>query len=109
MTIPQITVRDLKHKLDAGESILMLDVRNDEERQYCRIEPSQFIPLPELIGRVGEVEPDGGQLVVVYCHHGVRSLRAAGVLMQAGLPNVASLAGGIDAWSVHIDRRVPRY
>lgn len=107
--IKQITVHDLKARLDAGERIHLLDVRNDDERAYCRLEPSQFIPLHELISRVGEVEPSEGAPVVVYCHHGVRSIRGAIVLMQAGLENVASLAGGIDAWSLQVDPKVPRY
>lgn len=107
--VKQITVHDLKSRLDAGERIHLLDVRNDDERAYCRLEPSQFIPLHELINRVNEVEPSDDAPVVVYCHHGVRSIRGAFVLMQAGLENVASLAGGIDAWSLQIDPKVPRY
>jgi rhodanese-related sulfurtransferase len=58
---------------------------------------------------VEEVQPPEGALVVVYCHHGVRSLRGAAVLAQAGHENVASLAGGIDDWSLTIDPTVPRY
>ena len=109
MTIAQITATELKARLDAGEVIHLLDVRNDDERAFCRIEPSQFIPLHELILRASEVEPPMGAAVVVYCHHGVRSLRGAVVLMQAGLENVYSLAGGIEAWSMLIDPNVPRY
>ena len=107
--IQQITVTDLKARLDTGEAIHLLDVRNDDERAYCRIEPSQFIPLHELILRVDEVEPSPGTPVVVYCHHGVRSIRGAVVLMQAGMENVFSLAGGIEAWSVQVDPGVGRY
>ena len=107
--ILQITALDLKARLDAGLPIHLLDVRNDDERAYCRIEPSQLIPLHELILRVDEVEPSPGTPVVVYCHHGVRSLRGAVVLMQAGLENVYSLAGGIEAWSVQVDPGVGRY
>jgi adenylyltransferase/sulfurtransferase len=55
------------------------------------------------------VTPPAGALVVVYCHHGVRSLRGAALLRQAGHENVASLAGGIDAWSLYVDPAVPRY
>jgi rhodanese-related sulfurtransferase len=109
MTIKQISAPDLKARLDAGERIHLLDVRNDDERAYGRIEPSQFIPLHELILRAGEVEPEAGTPVVVYCHHGVRSLRGAGVLIRAGLEHVYSLAGGIEAWSVLVDPAVPRY
>ena len=107
--VKQITAPELKARLDAGERIHLLDVRNDDERAFCRVEPSQFIPLHELILRVEEVEPPSGAAVVVYCHHGVRSLRGAIVLMQAGMENVASLAGGIEAWSVLVDPTVNRY
>jgi rhodanese-related sulfurtransferase len=107
--IQQIRVAELKRKLDAGEPVYLVDVRNPDEHVYCRLPESLLVPLPELAGRVEEVQPPEGALVVVYCHHGVRSLRGAAVLAQAGHANVASLAGGIDAWSLTIDPTVPRY
>src|SRR5437660_11313 len=79
------------------------------EHAYCRLPESLLVPLPELPSRVEEVQPPAGALVVVYCHHGVRSLRGAALLRQAGHENVASLAGGIDAWSLMVDPAVPRY
>lgn len=107
--IPQITVAELKRMQDAGEPVYLVDVRNDDEHAYCRLPDSLLVPLPELHGRVGEVEPPAGALVVVYCHHGVRSLRGAAIIRAAGHDNAASLAGGIDAWSRLIDPTVPRY
>jgi rhodanese-related sulfurtransferase len=107
--IPQIRPQQLKAKLDAGEPVYLLDVRNHDERAYCSIAPSEFIPLPELPHRLDEVEPPPGALVVVYCHHGVRSLSGAAILQQAGHANAASLAGGIEAWSLLVDPAVPRY
>lgn len=107
--IPQIKPAELKRKLDAGEPVLLLDVRNYDEFAYCHLADSVLIPLGELGGRVGEVEPPADALVVVYCHHGVRSLSGAAILMQAGCTNVASLSGGIEAWSVQIDPGIPRY
>jgi rhodanese-related sulfurtransferase len=62
-----------------------------------------------LHGRAAKVEPPAGATVVVYCHHGVRSLTGAFLLQRAGVGPVASLAGGIDAWSREIDPAVPRY
>ena len=64
--------------------------------------------LPWLPRRITEVQPKQGSLVVVYCHHGIRSLHAAAFLQQQGIENIASLAGGIDAWSL-IDSTMPRY
>ncbi len=107
--IPQISVRQLADKLAAGEPVYLLDVRQPDEHAVAALPGSTLIPLGELPGRVAEVEPPAGALVVVYCHHGVRSLTGAYLLQRAGVGPVASLAGGIDAWSRLIDPAVPRY
>lgn len=106
--IPQLHVTELKRKLDAAEPVYLVDVRNDDEYAYCRLPGSLLIPLPELVGRADEVDPPAGALVVVVCHHGVRSLSGAAILRRAG-HDAASLAGGIDAWSALVDPAVPRY
>jgi rhodanese-related sulfurtransferase len=107
--VQQIHPAELKRKLDAGEPVYLLDVRNPDEHAFCRLPESLIIPLPELLARVDEVQPPGDALVVVYCHHGVRSLSGAAIVGQGGHGQVASLAGGIDAWSRLIDPSVPRY
>jgi rhodanese-related sulfurtransferase len=107
--VRQISPEDVKAKLDAGEPVVLLDVRQPEEYAQCRLPGSQLIPLGELVRRASEVEVPDGATVVVYCHHGVRSLSGALILQQAGLENVASMAGGIEAWSLRIDPTVPRY
>lgn len=107
--IPQIHVKQLAEKIEAGENIFLLDVRQPWESEYCQLPGSVLIPLPELSERIAEVTPPDGTLVVVYCHHGVRSLSGAAILQHAGIENAASLAGGIDAWSIHVDPKVPRY
>lgn len=107
--VRQISPEDVKAKLDAGEPVVLLDVRQPEEYAHCRLPGSQLIPLGELVRRASEVEVPDGATVVVYCHHGVRSLSGALILQQAGLENVASMAGGIEAWSLRIDPTVPRY
>ena len=100
----------MKAKLDAGEPVYLLDVRQPEEYGICRLPDSQLIPLGELPQRAREVEPPAGATVVVYCHHGIRSLSGAAILQRAaGLENVYSMAGGIEAWSARIDPSVPRY
>ena len=106
--VPQIQPHDLKGLLDAGAPVVLLDVRQPEEHAYCNLPGSVLIPLGELMGRIPEVDP-GEALVVVYCHHGVRSLSGTAILAQAGISNVASLAGGIDRWSQTVDPAVPRY
>lgn len=93
--------------LDAGQPVLLLDVRQPEEHAYCALPGSVLIPLGELLSRVEEVQPDGAS-VVVYCHHGVRSLTGAAILLRAGI-EAMSLAGGIDRWSHTVDPTVPVY
>lgn len=106
--VAQIQPTELKRMLDAGAPVVLLDVREPAEHAYCALPGSILIPLGELPYRTGEIEP-GDALVVVYCHHGIRSLSGAAILSQAGLTNVASLAGGIDRWSQTVDPSVPRY
>src|SRR5437588_341970 len=97
--VAQITPQQLAGKLAAGEPVYLLDVRQPDEHAFAALPDSTLIPLGELANRTAEVEPPRGALVVVYCHHGVRSLTGAAVLEQAGMGPAASLAGGIDAWS----------
>jgi rhodanese-related sulfurtransferase len=107
--VRQILPHHVKARQDAGEPVFLLDVRQPEEHAIARLPGSTLIPLGELPRRVGEVEPPTGATVVVYCHHGHRSLSGAAILQQFGLENVYSLAGGIEAWAVHVDPSIPRY
>lgn len=106
-TIPAITVQDLKKMRDEKQPHLLLDVREPDEYQLCRIEGSKLIPLSELPKRLGELPKSG--VIVVHCHHGGRSARAVDFLRQQGLEGAKNLAGGIDAWSAQIDPSVQRY
>jgi rhodanese-related sulfurtransferase len=92
-----------------GESIYLVDVRQPWEHDLARLPDDILVPLDELAERADEITPPTGALVVAYCHHGIRSLNAAAILMQLGHANVASLAGGIDAWSQLVDPSVARY
>lgn len=105
----QITVRELFHKLKTGEPVYLVDVRTPSEHDLAALPGSLLVPLDELQQRADELTPPEGALVVTYCHHGVRSLSAAAILEHLGHRNVASLQGGIDAWSLHIDESIPRY
>jgi rhodanese-related sulfurtransferase len=105
----QMSVKTLATKLAAGEPIFLLDVREPSEHEYCRLPDSLLIPLGELMERVGEVVPPAGAPVVVYCHHGIRSLSGAAILEMNGIRDAYSLSGGIEAWSTLIDPSVPRY
>jgi adenylyltransferase/sulfurtransferase len=92
-----------------GESIYLVDVRQPWEHELARLGDEILVPLDQLADRGDEITPPAGALVVTYCHHGIRSLNAAAILQQLGHTNVASLAGGIDAWSQLIDPAIARY
>jgi rhodanese-related sulfurtransferase len=91
---------------DAG-SVLLLDVREDDERETARIEPSIHIPMARIADRIDELPKD--RKIIVYCHHGSRSMMVAGFLEGEGFDDISNLSGGIDAWSVKADPKVPRY
>jgi adenylyltransferase/sulfurtransferase len=106
--VAQITPRDLFQSLENGHPVRLIDVRQPWENQIATLPGSVLIPLNELPQRAQEIARDQASLVV-YCHHGIRSLSAAGYLERLGFRDVKSLAGGIDAWSCEIDSNVPRY
>ncbi|MGP8077584.1 MAG: rhodanese-like domain-containing protein [Thermoplasmata archaeon] len=89
------------------DRIVLLDVREPSERIRAEIAPSIHIPMREVAGRTAEIPRD--KQVVVYCHGGTRSMMVAAFLENHGFGSVANLSGGIDAWSVRVDRSVPRY
>jgi rhodanese-related sulfurtransferase len=105
----QIGVEELARKLAAGEAVYLVDVRQPWEHATAALPGSVLIPLSEIEERWTELAPPAGAQLVTYCHHGVRSLNAAAFLEQKGVGKVLSLAGGIDAWSVRVDPKVPRY
>ena len=105
--VPEISVQELKVKMDGREKFLLLDVREPNEYEIARIDGAKLIPLGELPSRLSEL--DGSQPIVIHCHSGVRSARAVEMLQKSGFQNVRNLAGGIDAWSDEIDPAVPRY
>ncbi|MFZ0744150.1 MAG: molybdopterin-synthase adenylyltransferase MoeB [Terracidiphilus sp.] len=104
--IPQITVKELKQRLDAGEKVFILDVREPYEYQIANI-GGKLIPQNDVPQRLAEIDRD--REVVVHCLSGGRSQRIAEFLKQSGYANVANLAGGIRAWSEEIDPSVPKY
>ena len=104
--IPQMTVKELKRRLDAGESVQLIDVREPYEYQIAQI-GGKLIPQNDVPQRMAEIDRD--REVVVHCRSGARSQRIAEYLKQQGYPRVANLAGGILAWSDEIDPKVQKY
>jgi sulfur-carrier protein adenylyltransferase/sulfurtransferase len=104
--LPEMQVEELKKRLDAGEDIFVLDVREPHEYQICNI-GGYLIPLGDLPKRVHEL--DSSREIVAHCRSGVRSGKAVDFLRQAGFKKVHNLSGGILAWADRIDRTMPKY
>ena len=105
-TMADMTVEELKRRLDAGENIFVLDVREPHEYQICNI-GGHLIPLNDLPKRVSEL--DSEREIVVHCKMGGRSAKAVDYLRQSGFSKVHNLAGGITAWADRVDPKVPKY
>lgn len=108
MTVSQITAIELQNRIQQeAESPFLLDVREPFEYQAAKIGNSVLIPLGQIQQRLKELDPE--KETVVICHHGMRSQQVADYLVYCGFKNVSNLVGGIDAWSIECDPRVPRY
>lgn len=95
--------------LPAEQRPRLIDCREADELAICRIEGCEWVPLGTFPSALEKLTADTGRGVVVYCHHGMRSLRAASFLRAHGVENAFSMSGGIDEWSALIDPGVPRY
>jgi adenylyltransferase/sulfurtransferase len=104
-----ITATDLKARMDLGEEVAILDVREPQEFELCRIPGSTLVPLGELPAKLATL--DSGKELVVHCRTGKRSLQAIELLKQAGFSGarLLNLTGGIDAWAQEVDPAMPRY
>ena len=106
----ELTPREVKSKLDAGEAVLLLDVREPNEHALTRLEGCQLVPMNTVPERLQHLDTlAGDKLLVVYCHHGVRSLNVVHWLRGQGVENCVSMSGGIEGWSCEVDAAVPRY
>lgn len=98
------------HSLMAVESdFLLLDCRERAEHQTVRIDGATLIPMGELQQRAGELEEFRQKRIIVYCHHGGRSLMVTQWLREQGFARAQNMTGGIDAWALEIDTSLPRY
>jgi molybdopterin/thiamine biosynthesis adenylyltransferase/rhodanese-related sulfurtransferase len=105
-TMQDMTPEELKQRLDAGDDLFVLDVREPHEYQICNI-GGHLIPLNDLPKRVSEL--DSSREIVVHCKMGGRSAKAVDFLKQAGFGKVHNLAGGINAWAERVDTKMPKY
>lgn len=106
MSVPEISAKDLKRRLDAGDDIVVLDVREPHEAKIATI-GGVLIPMGELPARMHELDAD--KEIVVYCRTGSRSTRVVEFLQASGFDKVLNLKGGIYAWSNDVDPTLPKY
>jgi rhodanese-related sulfurtransferase len=106
MSVPEIQVEELKQRLDRGDNVYLLDVRDEYEYEISNI-GGHLIPLPELPKRYTELNVR--QEIVALCKMGSRSVKAVEFLQRQGFKNVRNLTGGIHAWSDRVDRKVRKY
>ncbi len=105
--IDEITAAELKRRLDAGEELDIVDVREPHEWAICRIEGARLIPLGSLAGRLHEL--DSARTYVLHCKSGARSAKAQALLRQAGFRRTLNLRGGVLAWAREVDPSMPTY
>ena len=106
--MPEITATELKQRLDNGDDIQIVDVREDNEVAIAKLPNSIHIPLAQVLNRMSEIDP--ARETVVHCKMGGRSARAIDALKRSGFTgNLLNLAGGITAWSNDVDPSVPKY
>lgn len=104
----QITSTELKQRLDNGDDIQIIDVREDDELAIARLPNTIHIPLAQVLSRMDEIDPN--RETVVHCRSGVRSARAIEALQRSGFKGkLINLAGGILGWSREVDPSVPTY
>ena len=106
--IEEISATELKQKMDAGDDIQLIDVRQPDEYAFAKIPGAKLIPLGDVIRRKNEIDPS--RETVIHCKMGGRSARAIEALRQSGFTgNLKNLRGGITAWSNEVDPNVPKY
>ena len=103
-----IAAEEVKIALDRGEKLMLLDVREPQEHAISRIAGSTLMPMGDVPSRAHqELDPD--ERIIVFCHHGVRSLSVVKWLREQGFENAQSMSGGIDRWARTVDPNVPLY
>ncbi|MEP7213578.1 MAG: rhodanese-like domain-containing protein [Acidobacteriota bacterium] len=106
--INEISATDLKKRLDAGDAIQLIDVRQPDENAFAKIEGAKLIPLGDVMKRMNEI--DETRETVIHCKMGGRSARAIEMLRAAGFKgDLKNLKGGITAWSNEVDPKIPKY
>lgn len=107
MFYKSITPEELSGRLSKGEKLKFIDVREPVEYEIAKVVEAELLPLSRFNEWISALRPE--EEIVVMCHHGIRSANVCMYLVQNGFENVSNLEGGIDSWSVDVDKSVPRY
>jgi rhodanese-related sulfurtransferase len=106
----EVTPQEIQRRIAAGEKLALLDVREPGEFQLARIGGAELIPMRTVPAELSRLDAQADDTpLIVFCHHGVRSLNVVHWLREQGVATCQSMAGGIDRWSLEIDPVVPRY
>ena len=106
----EVTPLEVKARMDAGEELCLIDVREIAEFNAAKIETANLVPMDTVPPNLQMLEGQADQTpLIVFCHHGMRSLQVVNWLRKQGLEKCQSMAGGIDRWSIEVDQAVPRY
>ena len=106
----EIDCHTVQDALESGNpDMLLVDCREPEEHATVHITGATLLPMGQIADRIAELQPHMARSIVVYCHHGMRSLRVVEWLRQQGFKQSQSMAGGIDAWATEINPALPRY
>ena len=105
----EIDVQSVKTLIDEQADFLLIDCRESAEHEFCRIESAKLIPMNQTPSRVEEFESHRDSQIVVFCHHGGRSMQVVQWLRNQGFDGAQNMSGGIDVWSQLVDSDVPRY
>ncbi len=106
-SLPEISPQELRQKLDENRAVFLLDIREQSEYDFVHLEGVRLVPLNTLPQHLGSIPSD--KEIVVYCHHGQRSLYVTAYLHQNGYTDVKNLTSGIDQWAAEIDPTLKRY
>ncbi len=104
-----ISATELAGLLKFADAPRLLDVREPEEFEIVSLPGARLVPLGQIPARVEQIADWKDEPIVVYCHHGIRSMHAIHFLEHAGFSNLCNWSGGIDAWSREVDPKAPRY
>ncbi len=105
-----LTPCELKARLDQGEELCLIDIREDNEIAYCPMAGVIHLPMSQLYGWLEDVaQAENEPPAVIICHHGIRSARVCAMLQATGERDVWNLTGGVDRWALEIDKTMPTY